>query len=96
MTVRTASEHVSNLPEFGLKSTGTGSRANWAWLLCPRCEGEFAVDLARFKAERRSVIKPDIIVRGRSCPYCQVTALPPTKVGAPVVKVRRRPSRSAR
>lgn len=44
---------------------------------CPHCEGEFSVDGKRWRQPLMSVIKPDVEIRGRSCPYCMKVSLIP-------------------
>jgi hypothetical protein len=39
-------------------------------LKCPRCEGIFIVQLDRFVAPLMSVIRPELELKGRCCPYC--------------------------
>ena len=39
-------------------------------LQCSRCEGVFIVELERFTAPLMSVIKKDLEIKGRTCPYC--------------------------
>jgi hypothetical protein len=40
---------------------------------CPSCDGIFWVDEEWWIKERRSVIKREIVLLGRSCPYCYKT-----------------------
>jgi len=39
-------------------------------LQCPRCQGVFIVELERFTAPLLSVIKKELEIKGRTCPYC--------------------------
>jgi len=64
----------------------TGKRSKdfpaWAIITCPRdtCGLQFMVRINEFLKPRTiSMSDKDVIIRGRCCPYCQMTAMPPKR-----------------
>lgn len=66
-------EGKSSLPTF-IPLMIAGSHAS---VRCPRCEGEFQIAGKRWREPLYSVIKPDVQIYGRSCPYCMKVSLIP-------------------
>lgn len=44
---------------------------------CPHCGGQFSIEGKRWRQPLMSAVKPDVEIRGRSCPYCMKVSLIP-------------------
>lgn len=94
MTARSNVEIKSVLPPFGLVQrfhlyyADPEEEHPTLELKCPRCEHTFIVREDWFVAPLHSAIKPGMIIRGRTCPYCMRCCEIPEEVKPAPKKVR--------
>jgi hypothetical protein len=76
-TVRSNAELESHLPLYEAKISDDYD--GWLLVTCPReeCGYMFLVERKPWTATMHSVIKPEIVIHGRPCPYChRVSRIP--------------------
>ena len=65
-----------DLPEFEVRPSKDFPK--WLLVTCTRCDNTFLVLAKAWRKTLRSVIKKDVVLRGRACPYCYATSLIPS------------------
>jgi uncharacterized Zn-finger protein len=83
MPVRSNDELKSNLSTF-IPLMIAGKHAS---VRCPHCDGEFQIEGKRWRQPLMSVVKSNVEIKGRSCPYCMKVSLIPLEFFPKKVRV---------